>query len=108
MTRLSTIDHEALATVTGGDWVDDGPPIKQTQWLGNVFGKGMALAGDLSLKGAVVGGAIGAGVALAGEITIPAVALGAWGGAKIGAKVGLGIGFVAGAGIEAYRTWGKW
>jgi len=45
--------------------------------------------------------------AIAGGATLPAVGLAAWGGAKTGAKLGFGLGFVAGAGMEAYRTWNK-
>ena len=101
------LSPQALATVTGGDWVDNGPPIKQTQWVTNVFAKGMQEGAALSGKGMVYGAVIGAGATLAGEVTAPAVLLGAWGGAKLGAKVGFGIGFVDGAVREAYRTWDK-
>jgi hypothetical protein len=94
-----------LATVTGGAGLDDA--TKQLQWWGNVIDKGAATASNLAGKGFVYGGVIGAGAAIAGGATLPAVGLAAWGGAKTGAKLGFGLGFVAGAGMEAYRTWNQ-
>jgi hypothetical protein len=99
------LSSRALATVTGGAGLDDA--TRKLQWWGNVIDKGAATASDLSGKGFVYGGVIGAGAAIAGGATLPAVGLAAWGGAKTGAKVGFGLGFVAGAGIEAYRTWNQ-
>jgi hypothetical protein len=97
-----------MATVTGGtDAAAFDRATKKMLWWGNVVQKGTATAADLSGKGFVAGGVIGAGAAIAGGATLPAVGLGAWGGAKTGAAIGFGMGFVAGAGMEAYRTWNQ-
>jgi len=102
MMALSNLE---LATVTGGDSASFERATKKMQWWANVIEKGTSTGGDLSGKGFVAGGLIGAGAAAAGGVTLPAVGLGAWAGAKTGAMVGFGMGFAAGAGIEAYRTW---
>jgi len=95
-----------LATVTGGaDAKAFERATKKMLWWANVIQKGTAAGADLSGKGLLYGGVIGAGAAIAGGVSLPAVGLGALGGAKLGGTVGFGIGFVAGAGMEAYRTW---
>jgi hypothetical protein len=106
MPTTLAISPRELATVTGGTESFD-RATKKMLWWGNVVQKGIATGADLSGKGFVAGGVIGAGAAAAGGVTLPAVGLAAWGGAKTGAAVGFGLGFVAGAGVEAYRTWNQ-
>ena len=104
----TAISPRELATVTGGtDAAAFERATKKMEWWGNVVQKGIATGGDLSAKGFVAGGIIGGGAAALGGATLPAVPLAAWGGAKTGALLGLGMGFVAGAGMEAYRTWNQ-
>jgi len=101
------LSSRELATVTGGAESDFDRATKKMQWWGNVIEKGTAAGADLSGKGFVYGGVIGAGAAIAGGVSLPAVGLGAWGGAKTGATLGFGLGFLSGAGMEAYRTWNQ-
>jgi hypothetical protein len=105
-TTLATISARDIETVTGGTEGFD-RATKKMLWWGNVIQKGTAAGADLSGKGLIYGGIIGAGATAAGGVTLPAIALGAWGGAKTGAALGFGMGFVAGAGMEAYRTWNQ-
>lgn len=102
----SALTMTELATVTGGTDSFD-RATKKMLWWGNVIQKGTAAGADLSGKGALYGGVIGAGAAVAGGVTLPAIGLGALGGAKTGAALGFGIGFVAGAVMEAHRTWNQ-
>jgi|ERR1051326_5904509 len=106
MTSAPTMTDRELAMVTGGTEGFD-RATKKMLWWGNVIQKGTAAGADLSGKGFIAGGIIGAGATAAGGVTLPAVALGAWGGAKTGAALGFGMGFLAGAGMEAYRTWNQ-
>jgi hypothetical protein len=102
---VTDLSLRELATVCGGDSASFERATKKMQWWANVVEKGTAAGADLSGKGFVAGGVIGAGAAAAGGVTLPAVGLAAWGGAKTGALLGFGMGFAAGAGVEAYRTW---
>jgi hypothetical protein len=77
------------------------------KWWGNVIDKGSARGVELAGKGAVVGAVIGGGAALVGGVSIPAVGLAAYGGAKTGAKAGLGLGLLGCGVMEAYRTWNQ-
>ena len=104
---MITLTLEDLATVTGG--MSEAEELARIQhassWYGNVLDKANAAGKDLGAKGTVYGTLIGAGAAVAGGVTAPAAPLTMLGGAGLGGTLGYGMGFIAGAGQEVYRTW---
>src|SRR5262245_4722830 len=93
-------DPRHLAAVTGGD-------ATEQRWWDSVIRKGNEVGTALSGPGAIYGGFAGAYAAKVGRATFPVAPLATAGGAMVGAELGYGLGFVGGAGLEAYRTWNK-
>jgi hypothetical protein len=99
------LTSEALATVIGAAGAYDNGPGPTFKWWTNILDKGGSAASDMADKGATYGGIIGFGAAAAGGVTLPAAGLAALAGSAKGYVIGLGVGFVGGAGAEAIRTW---
>jgi hypothetical protein len=100
---MIALSPNELATVNGGDLEKT---TKAINWWGNVLQKGVNTGLDMSEKGSYIGAGMGlAGSVMTGPAAIATAVPATLGGMWTGAKVGLGVGFLWGAGAEAIRTW---